>query len=183
MQKTSVTRKVESDLLLNIQDINKFKATTADTKIEQRKVDIESGLEKYNKSYIDAWEAPVPDISLHYNEVLLRAVPVEIKSKGGLITSVGETDLQIGGKLNRMSDAIDQVQEILMVGTLITDAEQIAGMRPGRMCKLRLDRFRTVSDEHKPGMIEMQYDIPLEVIDGQRYLLVDKRDLMYTKDK
>lgn len=180
MQK--IERKTESELLLNLKDINKFKEETINNKIDQKRIDIEESLEKYNTNVKKALNAPVPNIGLHYNEVLLRAVPAEIKSKGNLIISTGDTDLNIGNKLNTMSESVDQTQEILMVGNLITEIEKDAGIRPGRRAKIKLDNFRRLHDMHSPGMIETEYHMPIEIINGYKYMIVDKRDLLYTID-
>ena len=184
MEKTKqVSKKVESDLLLNLKDINNFKSSNINTKLEQKALDIEQGLEKYNQNVIKALEAPIPNIGLHYNEVLIRAVPAEIKSKGNLIISTQDTDFKIGDKLNKMSHSVDQIQEILIVGRLITEEEKEAGIRPGRLCKIKLKNFRGIHDSHQPGMIETEYEMPIEVIDGHRYMIIDKRDILYTIDK
>lgn len=182
-EKSKITPKAESDLLINVKEINKWKSSTATNKLEQKAIDIESGLDAYNQKYLTALKAPIPNIGLHYNEVLVRAVPAEIKSKGNLIVSVGDNDFNIGSKLNKMSDTVDQVQEILMVGRLISQAEQDAGIRPGRLCKINLKNFRGITDEHQPGMINSEYIMPIEIIDGHKYMLIDKRDILYTKDK
>ena len=183
MEKT--TGKVKSELLLSLKDIEKLKEGATDNKgkIEHKAKTIDSSLEKYNQSYVKALEAPVPPIKLHFNEVLVRAVPFEVKTKSGIILGVSDSDFKLADKLERMSDAVDQFQEILMVGDMITEDEQQRGIRPGRMCKIRLDRFRQLSDRHHTGMIETEYNIPIEVIDGYKYIIIDKRDIIYTRDK
>lgn len=175
--------KVKSEALLHIKDIEKFKKENVTNKLQAKALKIEESLEKYNKAYIKAWEAPIPDISLHFNEVLVRAVPKEIKAAGGLILNAGTEDFRIAGTLDKMSHAVDLFQEILMVGPMITEEEQKRGIRPGRICKMKLDRFRGITDHHTPGVIETEYNIPLEMIDGHKYIIIDKRDILYTKEK
>lgn len=184
MAKTKVSPKTESNLLLNIKDIEKLKATNANSKFEHKAKTLEGELEKYNQSYLKALNAPIPDIKLHFSQVLVRAVPIEVKSKSGLIIGMpGETDIKIADRLSRVSDAVQQHQEILLVGDHVTKEEREAGLRPGRMCKMSLKGFRTMSDRHLPGNIEMEYEIPIEIIDGYKYILLDKRDILYTYDK
>ena len=175
--------KTNSDLLLNIKDIEKFKKENLNIRQESKAYDIEKSLEKYNQKMLDALSAPIPNISLHYNEVLCRAVTPEIKTKGGLIISSTMTDIESAKKLDAMSHAIDHFQEILMVGSMITETEQKAGIRPGRVAKIKWDRFRTMDDDHVPGVINTSIKIPHEMIDGNPYIIIDKRDIVYTKDK
>lgn len=170
-------------MLLNLKDLNKIREGNFKTRVEDKGLNIESGMEKYNKAFLEALNAPVPDIALHYNEVLLRACPAEIKTRGNLIYSIGDNDLDIAKKLNSMSHNVDQVQEILLVGSLITAQEREAGLRPGRMAKIKLANFRNLTDQHLPGMIETEYTMPVEKIDGNRYMILDKRDILYTRDK
>lgn len=182
MQKTPVTSKVHSEALLNLKDIETAKASNINSKLQNKAKTIDASLEKYNAKYVKALEAPVPNVSLHFNEVLVRAVPFEIKTRSGLILGVNESDFKVADKLERMSEAIDQTQEILMVGDMVTKDEQERGIRPGRICKFRLDRFRTISDRHQNGMIQTEYNVPSEEIDGYKYLILEKRDIIYTKD-
>ena len=177
------TRKVESDLLLNIKDIEKFKSENTEIKFEDKRVTIDKEMERYNQDYIKAMEAPIPKISLHGNQVLTRAVPLEMKTKGGLIISVQDTDLAIANKLQTMSHAVYLHQEILMVGQHVTEEEVEHGLKPGRWCKFSLKRMRNLTDERLPGVIEVEFDVPREVIDGYPYLILDKRDIIYTYDK
>lgn len=178
-----VTRNTESALLLNIKDIEAAKSSNINTKNAQKAFKIEESLEKYNQDYVKALKAPVPNISLHFNEILLRAVPLEMKSKSGLIINLGEADISIAKKLNRMDTVCQLKQEILMVGDLITEDEQKRGIRPGRMCKYSIKGYRELSDEHLPGMIEAGYSLPIHEIDGYKYMIMDKRDIVYTYDK
>lgn len=182
LKESKITPKVESELLLNLKDISKLKSGNAAIKSEDKAITIDATIEKYNKKYTKAMEAPVPKVNLLYNEVLLRAVPKEIKSKSGLIISLGEdqSDYSIAHQLNRMTHAVSMKQEILMVGSLVTDEEQQRGMCPGSIAKINLKKFRSLHDRSTPGVIEHEYEIPLEVIDGYEYILVDKRDILYT---
>lgn len=178
-----MTKKIQSDLLLNIKDIEQFRKENANTKTEAKKFEIEDSLQKYNQKMIDAWNAPVPNITLHYSEVLVRAVPAEIKSKGGLIISSSMNDIQAAKRLDAMSHAVDFHQEILMVGKQVSEKEQEEGIRPGRIARCKWDRFRTLDDDHVPGVINTSIKVPFETIDGHNYIIIDKRDILYTKDK
>jgi len=176
------SQKTKSDLILNIKDIERLKATPK-VKMEDRAITIEKSMEKYNTGLIDALEAPVPNITLHYNEVLVRAVPPEIKTKGGIILSSTMSDIQSAKTLESMSHSVDFLQEILMVGRLITEAEQEDGIRPGRIARCKWDRYKTLDDDHTPGMINTSIKVPFERIDGCNYIIIDKRDILYTTDK
>jgi co-chaperonin GroES (HSP10) len=182
MSKNKVTRKIESDMLLNLKDIEAAKKENINTKQIAKAKTLDSSLEKYNESYVKAWEAPVPDITLHYNEVLVRAVPIEVKTKSGIIVSASMSDIQMADKLERMSHAVQATQEIIMVGNLITKEEQESGLRAGRMARINFDRYRTLSDRHQPGMAQTEYSVPVETIDGYKYIIIDKRDIVYTTD-
>lgn len=182
-----IERKTESDLLLNLKDISAFKSGNVNTKMEDKALTIDVTLEKYNKRFVEAWDAPVPAINLPYNEILIRAVPKEIKSSGGLIISLGEneesTDFNIANKLNKMSHAVSNNQEILKVGSMVTEHEKEGGIREGLMCKLKLSNFRSIHDRMAPGVIEHEYAMPVYSIDGYEYMIIDKRDILYTYEK
>lgn len=177
----NVSNAVQSELLLNLKDIEAMKPSNLKDKFENKAKTIDASLEKYNQKLVKALEAPVPEIRLHFGEVLLRAVPIEVKTRSGII--LGLNDVQTADRLEKMSEAISQTQEILMVGDLVTENEQSRGIRPGRICKFRLDRFRTISDRHQNGMVQTEYTVPSEEIDDYKYLIIDKRDIIYTKDK
>ena len=182
-----IERKTENDLLLNLKDISSFKSSNMNEKQEDKALTIDSTLEKYNRKYIEAQQAPVPKINLPYSEVLIRAVPKEIKSSGGLIISLGEneasTDYNIANQLNKMSHAVSNVQEILLVGGMVTKEEQDGGIRVGLMCKLNMNGFRSIHDRMAPGVIEHEYSMPLHHIDGYDYMIINKRDVLYTYEK
>jgi len=182
-----ISRKVESDLLLNVKKTNKVSSDTLALKVEDKRITIDKSLDKYNINYKKAMEAPVPKINLLFNEVLLRAVPAEIRGKHGLILSAGQMNVgeafKMAQSLDKMSSSVNHEQEILMVGNMITEAEQKRGIRPGLMCKFKMDHMRGISDESQPGMIEHEYNIPLATINGHRYIIIDKRDIAYTYDK
>lgn len=179
----NVSKEAQSALLLNMKDIEAFKKTNMQLRMEDQSVQLDKSLEKYNKAITDALNAPVPNITLHYNEVLVRAVSPEIKSRGGLIISSTMSDIQSAKRLESMSHAVDFNQEILMVGKLITQQEQDDGIRPGRIARCKWDRFRELDDDHTPGMINTSIKVPHETIDGSPYIIIDKRDILYTKDK
>lgn len=178
-----MSKTLESTSLLSIKDIENLKSSNVDVKMQNKAKTLDSSIEKYNKNYVKALEAPVPNIRLHFNEVLVRAVPYEIKTRSGLILSVADSDFKMADKLERISEAISQTQEILMVGDMVSEEEQRKGLRPGRMCKFSLNRFRQLSDRHNRGMIETEYQVPSETIKGYKYLILDKRDIIYTADK
>jgi len=179
-----VSPKVESSLLLNLKDIDKMKKGNSQTKMQNKALSIEESLHAYNSKVTKAMEAPVPSIAVHYNEVILRAVPSEMRSKGGIILSLGEemTDYKVANQVEKMSHGVNQTQEILMVGPLVSEEERERGIRVGRKCKMKLDRFRGLTDHGRPGQIQTEYNIPLETIDGYEYIIIDKRDILYTKD-
>lgn len=181
--KKKVSNAAHSSLLLNMKDINNAKGGAMNSKMDNKARTIDASLEKYNNTLMKALEAPAPNITLHYNEVLLRAVPIEVKSRSGIILGLHESDYKTADRLERLSEAISQTQEILMVGGLVTKEEQEAGLRPGRICKFRLDRFRTISDRHQTGMVETEYTVPSETIGEYKYLIIDKRDIIFTRDK
>lgn len=180
---TKMTKKVESDLILSMKDVEEAKANNIDRKKDNMALKIEDGLEQYNQEIVRALEAPVPKISLHYNEVLLRAVPAEIKSRSGIILGTpNANNFLTAKKLTRMSSAVSFFQEILMVGDLVSESEKESGIRPGRIARVKFDRYRVLSDDHLPGVIETNYEVPKEIIEGYPYLILDKRDIFYTKD-
>jgi len=183
MSEKTLTRKVESDLLLNLKDIEKIKSSNADVKFEDRRLLLDKEIENYNKEFKLAIEAPIPNIALHGNQVLIRAVPLEMKTKGGLIIAVGDTNIDIANKIQRMNHAVLQHQEILLIGQHVTEEERNHGIQVGRWCKFSLKNMRSLHDRMAPGVIDVEYDIPKEWINGFPYVIIDKRDIIYTYEK
>ena len=173
-----ISNNTQSELLLNLKDIEAIKKGNYKTKSEDFRITMEKSLSKYNKRLIEALNAPIPDISIPFNEVVCRAVPVEIKSKGGLILSTGTDDINIAKRLDHMSIAIESSQEILLVGDLVTEKH----LQPGYIAKINFKRFRTVEDNELGGLIT-KIELPTFEIEGHTYLIIDKRDIIYTCKK
>lgn len=173
------SQKIKSELLLNLKDLEKKEQKN---KLVAKGLKLDDSMERYNKKVVDAMEAPMPPIAVHYNEVVLRAVPSEIKTASGIILDTAAGDYQTAKTLETMTERVGFFQEILMVGPLVTEQEREAGLRPGRIARIKWDRFLRLDDDHSPGVISTSIKVPQEIIDGYPYLIVDKRDIMYTKD-
>ena len=175
MKKTSTV--VQNEVFTHLEKKRQLAIDEKIAKFEEKK-------EEYNSQINRAKSAPVPPIAVHYNEVVLKAVPVEITTASGIILGIGDAfnDIEDTKTLDAMSHRVDFFQEILMVGPLVSDQEKEAGLRPGRIARIKWDRFRTIDDDHTPGIIQMSIAVPQEIVNGYPYLIVDKRDIMYTKD-
>lgn len=149
-----------------------------DPNVIQKKQDNEV-LEKYNKRYNEAESAPVPNIKVAYSYILTKAVPPKMKgfTDTGLIVNQLDVDVRTLKKLAIMTENVDDEQEVMLVGHLVT--EEI--VKPGDRVKIDFSRYRRLNDDHTPGVIETSYEIPLYEIDGNEYLLLDVRDVIYSR--
>lgn len=176
-------RATHSSALLNLKDIESVKGKNLDAKSEAKVKTLDETLKNYNKTYEDAMNAPVPPINIPFNQVLVRAVPINVKTRSGLIISVSQNDFKTATELDRVSHAVTKYQEILMVGAFVTEAEQEAGIRPGMMAEINFDNYLKVKDNHQAGMLEKAYEIPVRTFNGYKYMLIDKRDIVITFEK
>lgn len=133
--------------------------------------------EKYNKRYNKAISAPVPNVKMVYNYILTKAVPPKMEgyTDAGLILNTLEVDIRMAKKLAIMTENVSDEQEVLLVGNHVT--KDI--VEPGQSVKIDFRRYRTLNDDHTAGVIETSYEIPLYEIDGNEYLLLDARDIIY----
>lgn len=177
--KQKLSPKVNSDVILNLKDIEKLRSVNMVTKQDDKLKTMDDTLEKYNKNYRDAKNAPIPNIKLHFTEVLVRAVPVEMRSKGGIILHTGMTDAGVISKLDYLSEAVADEQEILMLGDMLE--ERNAKIKPGDMAKISFNRFRQLDDTGN-GVIKTSYQVPVHTIDGYKYMIIDHRDIVYTTE-
>ncbi len=149
-----------------------------DPNVIQKKQDNEV-LEKYNKRYNKAESAPVPNIKVAYSYILTKAVPPKMKgfTDTGLIVNQLDVDVRTLKKLAIMTENVDDEQEVMLVGHLVTDNI----VKPGDRVKIDFSRYRRLNDDHQAGVIETSYEIPLYEIDGNEYLLLDVRDVIYSR--
>ena len=95
----------------------------------------------------------------------------------GLIVNQLDVDVRTLKKLAIMTENVDDEQEVMLVGHLVT--EDI--VKPGDRVKIDFSRYRRLNDDHTAGVIETSYEIPLYEIDGNEYLLLDVRDVIYSR--
>lgn len=140
-------------------------------------------LEKYNDRVKKAEEAPIPGIRVSYSYILTRAVPPKMKemTAAGLILNQLDVDVRTLKKLKIMTENVSDEQEVLLVGHHVTPEI----VKPGEVVKIDFRRYKTLNDDHTPGVIETSYEIPLYEINGYEYMLLDARDIIYaiTNDK
>lgn len=172
---TQTQTKTYSDLALNIKDIEKLKSENFNNKVDNKIKTLDESLEKYNKNYIDALEAPMPDITLPFSQILTRAVPFEIRTKSGIILNA--TEANIASALNKFSEAIDLTQEILLVGAMAK--ENYSYITANKQVRINPERFRRIKEDHRPGVVELEYVLPVYTINNYKYLIIDVRDILY----
>jgi len=140
----------------------------------------DDAIEKYQKRYNANKTAPTPDITVPYSYILTRATPPETKfiTDGGLLLPTIVADVRMLQKLQIMSDNVSDDQEVLIIGPHVTNGLEV---EPGDVVKINYNRYRRLHDSHTPGVIETEYEIPLYEIEGNEYLLIDARDVLYVK--
>lgn len=145
--------------------------------------------DNYKKAYEEAVNAPVPAINLMHSEVLVRACPPKMNhtTKGGIIINDVELDDYLTqDKLDKMSQNVSDEQEVLIVGQWIQDREENypedKKLKPGMKVKIDFRRYKTLKDNHVAGIIETTYDIPMFKIDGHKYLLIDDREILWSRN-
>lgn len=138
-------------------------------------------VEKYNKRFVSAMEAPIPNRRVAYSYILTRAVPPKMKgtTAAGIIINQLDVDARTLKKLQIMTENVSDEQEVLLVGHHIT--KDI--LEPGDIAKIDFRKYKTLNDDHTSGVIETSYEIPLYEIDGYEYLLLDARDIIYVTPK
>lgn len=146
-------------------------------KEQKTKMDLE--LDNYNKRYTKNYNVSTPDIAVPYSYILTTATPPKMTgySESGLIINKLEVDVRLANKLKIMSENVSDEQRVLSIGPFVTDGLKV---KPGDMVKINFERYRTIHDNHTPGVIETQYDIPLFVIEDNEYLMIDARDVYYS---
>lgn len=128
-----------------------------------------------------AMNAPIPDVKIPYNFVLTRAAPPAMigKTKAGLILNKLDVDDRTLTRMKIMTENVSDKQEVMMMGFNVDP--RVCSVGDTVMIDFR--RFRTLNDDHIAGVIETSYEVPLFNIDGEDYLLIDSRDIIYAKEK
>lgn len=134
-------------------------------------------MEKYKARYNKNNNAPVPNIRVPYSYVLTKATPPKMQEEtaGGLITNQMEVDLRLAKKLQIMSENVDDQQEVLLCGEHVLKSVCV----PGDIVRINYDKYIRINDDHTAGVIQKSYEIPLYEINGEEYLLIDARDIIY----
>jgi len=142
---------------------------------------VELAIEKYNERYVKNINAPIPNIKISYSYILTKAAPPKMKgvTKSGLILNELEVDVRMAKKLSIMSENVDDLQEVLLCGEHVLESVCV----PGDVVRINYNKYLQLSDDHQAGVIEKTYDIPLYEIDGNEYLLLDARDIIYSIPK
>lgn len=169
-----------SEINLNIPVVKAESGLLLDPTLVQKKED-NAVLEKYNTRYNKANSAPTPAIKVAYSYILTKAVPPKMKgfTDTGLIVNQLDVDVRTLKKLAIMTENVSDEQEVLLVGHHITDDI----VSPGDSVKIDFSRYRRLNDDHTAGVIETSYEIPLYEIDGNEYLILDARDIIYSRPK
>lgn len=133
-------------------------------------------LNNYNKRYLGALNAPTPNVKVAYSYILTKAVPPKMvgTTESGLIINEIQADKRMLKKLEIMTDNVSDEQEVLAVGIHAQDVVNV-----GDTIKIDFRRYKTLNDDHTPGVIETSYEIPLYEIEGNEYLILDARDIIY----
>lgn len=138
-------------------------------------------LDKYNQRYLKNLNAPIPNIKISYSYILTRAVPPKMTgtTESGLILNQIETDSRMLKKLEIMTENVSDEQEVLLCGEHVLNSV----CEPGDTVRINYDKYLRINDDHTAGVIQKGYEIPLYEIDGNEYLLLDARDVIYSIPK
>jgi hypothetical protein len=145
------------------------------------KTSADQAIEKYNTTFKTRSEAPIPNVRVPYNNILTRAVPVKTKeyTESGLLLDSASMDVRMARKLEVMSEAVSDEQEVLLKGPYVKDGIEL---EEGDIVKLNFSRYKSVQEGQHSEVI-VGYEIPLYTIDGNQYLLLDARDIQYVIPK
>lgn len=152
-----------------------------DTITQQNKTAAELAVEKYNERYVKNINAPTPNIKISYSYILTKAVPPKMTgtTASGLIINQKEVDVRMAKKLEIMSENVSDEQEVLLCGEHVLKSV----CEPGDTVRINYDKYLRLNDDHTSGVIQKGYEIPLYEIDGNEYLLLDARDIIYSIPK
>lgn len=144
------------------------------------KTSADRAIEKYKEILEERLNAPTPDVKIPYSYILTRAVPVKTKeyTEGGLLIGM---DVREAKKLDVMSENVSDEQEVLLKGKYVTEDNGIE-VEVGDTVRINFSRYRTV-EEGEHAQVIVGYAVPLYTIDGNKYLLIDSRDVQYVKPK
>lgn len=145
------------------------------------KKNINSAVEKYNKRYTQNLNAPTPNIKISYSYILTKAVPPKINetTESGIIINDKQVDIRMAKKLEIMSENVSDMQEVLLCGEHVLKSVCV----PGDTVRINYDKYLRLNDDHTAGVIQKGYEIPLYEIDGNEYLILDARDVIYSIPK
>lgn len=144
---------------------------------KNNKTSAENAMQKYKDRYDKNSNAPAPNIRVPYSYVLTKATPPKMQDEtaSGLVTNQMEVDLRLAKKLQIMSENVDDQQEVLLCGEHVLKSVCV----PGDIVRINYDKYIRINDDHTAGVIQKSYEIPLYEINGEEYLLIDARDIIY----
>jgi co-chaperonin GroES (HSP10) len=145
------------------------------------KKNINSSVQKYNERYVKNLNAPTPNIKISYSYILTKAVPPKLNetTAAGIIINEKEVDVRMAKKLEIMSENVSDEQEVLLCGEHVMASVCV----PGDTVRINYDKYLRLNDDHTAGVIQKGYEIPLYEIDGNEYLILDARDVIYSIPK
>lgn len=146
-------------------------------KNSRHKADVNAEYDKKRQALLDA---PAPNIVVPFSNVLTRAVTPKRKVVKGfegsmLIHDEFEIEDNYAEQLKNMSNNVVDEQEILLVGPHVISN---GNYKPGMIAKINFARYRQLKED-TPGIIETYYNIPAYTIDGNKYIIIDERDILY----
>lgn len=171
--------KTASGLLLDHTTAGIGGLSDVNSKLKAKEID--SVFDAHQTKMTKAMEAPTPKVKLPYSFVLTRAAPPAMigKTNGGLILNKLDVDERTLTRLKIMTENVSDKQEVLLKGFNVDD--RVCDI--GDTVLIDFKRFRTLNDDHIAGVIETSYEVPVHNIDGEDYLLIDARDIIYAKPK
>lgn len=144
----------------------------------------EAQIEGHNKARRLEIKAPVPGVKVPFSFVMTKAVRPKMINTLAHIKLV-QLDIEGDEKFKRDSQSMVRVvfneQEIVSVGK---NAEE--NFKVGQLVKIDFRRFMAVKDtnESNPnGEYSKYIDVPIHMIDGHEYMMIDQRDIVWTYER
>lgn len=141
-------------------------------------------IEAHNKARRMEIKAPVPGVKVPFSFVMTKAVRPKMINTLAHIKLV-QIDIEGDEKFKREAQSMVRVvsneQEIVSVGKNASENFSV-----GELVKIDFRRFMAVKDtnESNPnGEYSKYIDVPIHMIDGHEYMMIDQRDIVWMYEK
>lgn len=146
---------------------------------ENKMADVTTEYEKTQALIDKANAAPIPNVIVPDNKVILRAAPLNSKigTSGLISTDYDNINPNIVQDIVKTEGLYNFVQEVLVVGEMAK--ENYPWLKAGM--KVRIDEANFINGRYQRGGYEneLYYQMPTYYIDGHTYLVIESHCLLY----